>query len=170
MVNEIAPDFTKLRGEVGMHVRSPAACADNPVEMESETALRMTEAATAFLAFLTPEQRSRAVFHLEDDERLNWHYIPRERNGLLFKEMDGNQRRLAYGLLSSGLSQHGYVKALDIMSLESVLGNLEGPNRRFSRDSSLYYVTVFGTPSDALTDVFATSSDRNVLETFCNIF
>lgn len=131
-----------------MHVRSPAPCANNPVGMESETALRMAEAATAFLAFLTPGQRSRAVFQLENDERLNWHYIPRERNGLSFKEMDGNQRRLAYALLSSGLSQYGYAKALDIMSLEFVLGELEGPNRRFSRDSDLYYVTVFGTPSD----------------------
>jgi len=131
-----------------MHIRSPAAFAKTPVEMESETALRMAEAATAFLAFLTPDQRSRAVFRPETDERLNWHYIPRERNGLSFKEMDGAQRRLAYVLLSSGLSRRGYAKAMDIMSLESVLGELEGPDRRFSRDLDLYYVTVFGTPSD----------------------
>ena len=39
----------------------------------------MSEAAQHFLASLTPEQRSRAVFRFEDNERFDWHYIPRER-------------------------------------------------------------------------------------------
>jgi hypothetical protein len=116
--------------------------------MNSETALRMAEAASAFLAFLTPEQRSRAVFSLESEERLDWHYIPRDRNGLSLKEMDEPQKKMAYALLATGLSRHGYAKAMDVMALESVLGHLEGPDRRFPRDPGLYYVTVFGKPSD----------------------
>ncbi len=131
-----------------MHVRSPVAAAHTAVEMESETAGRMAETATTFLAFLTPEQQARVLFPLEDEERLNWHYIPRERQGLSFKEMDGSQRKLAHALLSSGLSRRGYAKALDIMSLESILGELEGPARRYPRDPDLYHVTLFGTPSD----------------------
>ena len=131
-----------------MHVRSPAAAAHTAVEMESETAQRMAEAATTFLAYLTAEQQARVLFPLENEERLNWHYIPRERRGLSLKEMDGGQRKLAHALLSSGLSRRGYAKALDIMSLESILGELEGPTRRHRRDPDLYYVTLFGTPSD----------------------
>jgi hypothetical protein len=116
--------------------------------MESETAGIMAEAATTFLVSLTAEQQGRAFFPLESEERLNWHYIPRERRGLSFKEMDGGQRKLAHALLSSGLSRRGYAKALDIMGLESILAELEGPARRYPRDPDLYHVTLFGMPSD----------------------
>ena len=131
-----------------MDIRSPAAAVDTAVELESETAQRMTEAATTFLASLTPEQRSRIAFPVEDEERQNWHYIPRDRCGLSFKEMDGAQQKLAHALLSSGLSRRGYAKAVTIMSLETVLARIEGAQRRFPRDPDLYYVTLFGTPSD----------------------
>ena len=133
----------------GINVRSPAAAADTAIELESETAQRMAEAASTFLAALTPEQRGRAVYPVDSEERLNWHYIPRDRRGMPFKELDGSQQKLAHALLSSGLSQRGYAKAVTIMSLEKVLGQLEGPGRRHVRDPELYYVTLFGTPSDA---------------------
>ena len=133
---------------VGIQARSPAAAVDAPVEQESATAARMAEAASTFLASLTPDQRGRAVFAVDADERLNWHYIPRERQGLPFKELDGSQQKLAHALLSSGLSRHGYAKAVSIMALETVLAQLEGTTRRFPRDPDLYHVTVFGTPSD----------------------
>jgi hypothetical protein len=131
-----------------MHIRSPIAASQTSIEMESETGQRMAEAATTFLASLTADQESRVLFSVESEERLNWHYIPRERRGLSFKEMDGSQRKLAHALLSSGLSRRGYAKALDIMSLESILGELEGPARRHPRDPDLYHVSLFGTPSD----------------------
>jgi hypothetical protein len=131
-----------------MHIRSPIAASQTPIKMESETGQRMAEAATTFLASLTADQESRVLFSVESEERLNWHYIPRERRGLSFKEMDGSQRKLAHALLSSGLSRRGYAKALDIMSLESILGELEGPARRHPRDPDLYHVSLFGTPSD----------------------
>ena len=131
-----------------MHIRSPIAASQTPIEMESETGQRMAEAATTFLASLTPEQQARVVFAVENAERLNWHYLPRERQGLPLKDMDGSQRKLAHALLSSGLSRRGYAKALDIMSLESILAELEGPARRHPRDPDLYHFTLFGTPSD----------------------
>jgi len=136
------------KGKVTMHVRSPVAAAHTAVGMESETAGRMAEAATTFLVSLTAEQQGRAFFPLESEERLNWHYIPRERRGLSFKEMDGSQQKFAHALLSSGLSRRGYAKALDIMGLESIVAELEGPARRHPRDPGLYHVTLFGTPSD----------------------
>ena len=138
-----------MRESVGVNVQSPAAAVDTPVDMESETAQRMAEAATTFLAALTPEQRARTTFPVDAEERLNWHYIPRARLGLPIKEMDGSQQKLAHALLSSGLSRRGYAKAVTIMSLEKVLGELEGPGRRNVRDPDLYYVTVFGAPGDA---------------------
>ena len=120
------------------------------MEAESETARRMFEAAFLFLESLKAEQKSQAVYPLTDEERLNWHYVPRPREGLPFKEMDGSQQKLAHALISSGLSRDGYARAMTIMGLETILREMEGPKRRFARDPDLYYVTLFGTPSNEL--------------------
>ena len=56
----------------------------------------MADAATDLLGSLTPEQRQKAVFPFESDERLHWNFIPTEafpRNGLTVKEMTEAQRK-----------------------------------------------------------------------------
>src|SRR5881628_388790 len=88
----------------------------------------MAAAANKFLGALKPEQAEKASFKWKDDERQNWHYIPKPRKGLTIKEMTQEQRRLAMNLLRSGLSDHGYGKATNIMSLEIILKELEGPS------------------------------------------
>ncbi len=118
------------------------------MEAESETARRMLEAALLFLGSLTTDQKNKALYSLSSEERLNWHYIPRPRQGLPLDEMDGSQQKFAHALISSGLSRDGYAKAMTIMGLETILKELEGPNRRFARDPDLYYITLFGTPSN----------------------
>jgi hypothetical protein len=105
----------------------------------------MAEAAQNFLAALTDEQRAKATFDLKDDERLNWHFIPRPRKGLPIKEMSGEQRALANALLSSGLSHRGFFKANTIMSLEGILKDLE-QGRGPTRDAELYFFSIFGKP------------------------
>jgi hypothetical protein len=111
----------------------------------------MATAATRFLAGLSPEQRQQATFAFDAAERLNWHYIPRERKGLPLKQMTDAQRALARELLHSGLSQRGYLTATSIMDLETILGDLEqrtnSPERRIVRDPELYFFSVFGAPS-----------------------
>ena len=106
----------------------------------------MADAATKFLGSLKPEQAAKASFKLKDDERQNWHFIPKARNGLTIKDMTEDQRKLAMKLLRSGLSDHGYGKATNIMSLETILREIEGPNSRMTRDPELYYISVFGKP------------------------
>jgi hypothetical protein len=106
----------------------------------------MAAAANKFLSRLTPEQRAKAAFDFKADDRLDWHYIPKERKGLTIKEMSGEVRQLAHSLLRSGLSQHGYAKTTNIMSLEPVLHELEGANRRFARDQEMYHFFIFGKP------------------------
>src|SRR5688500_6813038 len=106
----------------------------------------MSDAATKFLGSLKPEQAEKASFKLKDDERQNWHFIPKARKGLPIKEMTEEQRKLAMKLLRSGLSEHGYGTATNIMSLETILRELEGANSRMSRDPELYYITIFGEP------------------------
>jgi len=107
----------------------------------------MATAAKAFLASLTPEQRALATFQFQDEERLNWHYIPRVRKGVPLRDMTEEQKQLAHALLAAGLSQRGYIKAVSIMSLDEVLRQLEkgsGPQR----DPDGYFFSVFGEPAE----------------------
>ena len=107
-------------------------------------AAEMARAATDFLSSLKPEQHAKAAFDLKNDERQNWHFIPKPRNGLPLKEMTPPQRSLALALLKSGLSDRGYGKATNIMSLELVLFDME--NKSPKRDPELYYLSIFGKP------------------------
>jgi hypothetical protein len=108
----------------------------------------MTEAANRFLASLTPEQRAKATFSMDDAERMHWFYVPIERKGLPLREMSPYQKHLASALLASGLSQIGYIKAVTIMSLEDVLKMMEKDSGE-RRNPEKYYFSIFGTPSDA---------------------
>lgn len=109
----------------------------------------MVAKATVWLETLDAKQREAASFAFDSDERLNWHFIPRERLGLPIKQMSLAQRRAAYALLQSGLSHEGYLKATTIMSLEGILRELEKdrPGNEERRDPEKYWLSVFGTPS-----------------------
>lgn len=108
----------------------------------------MADAAKKFVTNLNGDQKQKAAFPLKDEERLNWHFIPKDRKGLPFKEMTPAQRQLGLALLKSGLSEKGFGKATNIISLELILQDLEGANRRFPRDPDLYYVSIFGKPEE----------------------
>jgi hypothetical protein len=105
----------------------------------------MVDAANNLLATFTPEQRTQATYEFKNDERLNWHFIPKPRKGLPLKEMSPAQRPLAFALLNTAMSQRGFLKATTIMSLEQILREQEkgsGP----VRDPEQYFVTIFGKP------------------------
>src|SRR5262245_66113938 len=80
------------------------------------------------------------------------------RQGLLLREMNESQRKLAHDLMKSALSQRGYMTASSIMELEKVLGAIEAAQRSanpgrgesvraLERDPVKYFFSVFGTPS-----------------------
>lgn len=120
-------------------------------QTEPASGLKMTTAAKAFLGTLTAEQKKQASFAFDDKERLNWHFIPRPRNGLPIKQLEGNALKAAHALLQSGLSTVGYDQTLNVMSLEEVLYLLEGgvrEERRAKRDPQKYYLSFFGTPAE----------------------
>ncbi len=113
----------------------------------------MADAAKALLASLTPEQRALATFQMTDEERFDWHYVPKPaanlpaRKGLPIMDMQSFQRPLAMALLSSGLSQRGFIKATTVMSFEDVLKQIEKDDGK-RRNPEKYYFTIFGDPSD----------------------
>lgn len=112
-----------------------------------ETTTNMAEAARRWLAALDEGQRQRASFSFESAERTNWHWIPRERKGLPIKELTAEQRSLAFAMLDAGLSDPGMLKATTIMSLEEIL-RVDEKGSGPVRDPELYYLSVFGTPSE----------------------
>jgi Protein of unknown function (DUF3500) len=120
---------------------------------KTKSSVSMAWAARNFLAALAPEQKAKTSFQFEDEQRFVWHFIPDSmfpRKGLSFKEMDSTQQKLAHAFLSTGLSQRGYLKATTIMSLETILKELEqgkGP----VRDNDVYFFSLFGEPSETQT-------------------
>lgn len=106
----------------------------------------MLDATDNFLGSLSADQRAQATFEFGDEERLNWHFIPRPREGITYKEMSASQREASTKLLQTFLSAKGFDKAEQIRDLERVLKEIEG-NGRFLRDPEIYYFTVFGEPS-----------------------
>jgi hypothetical protein len=117
----------------------------------SRSVAAMSAAAQKWLDSLNAEQRARASFAFDSEERQRWHFIPNEsfpRKGVTFKEMEESQRALAHALIKTGLSARGYLTATSIVALEQVLQEMEGAQRRFPRDPEAYFVTVFGTPGD----------------------
>jgi len=105
----------------------------------------MAGAATAFLATLPADGRRRAVFAFDDKERVDWHYVPRRRQGLAFKDMLPAGRAAAHDLMKASLSGVGYGKAVNVVTLEGVLRQIEVFGGLL-RDPENYLVTVFGTP------------------------
>jgi hypothetical protein len=113
----------------------------------------MFEAARRFRANLSKEQLAKSSFGYDDAERLNWHFIPRERKGIPLRELEGDALQAAHALIASGLSKSGYDQTLSVMSLEEVLYLLETEpkeraERRERRHPGKYYLSVFGTPSE----------------------
>lgn len=137
-----------------MHPALVSAAEPHP---DVHAASLMSECANRFLAALDPNQRGKATFPFDTDERKSWHYVPADthtavdslgqRQGLQLREMTPYQKHLASALLAAGLSQTGYIKAVTIMSLEDVLRAIENDSGE-RRNPEKYYFSLFGTPSD----------------------
>lgn len=105
------------------------------------------QTALEFLATLTPEQRGKATFDFEADERLNWHFVPRERKGIGYAGLTDAQKKAGQRLLQAGLSASGYHKAETIRALEYVLQEIENDKTGANRNPDRYYFSIFGEPA-----------------------
>jgi hypothetical protein len=100
----------------------------------------MAQAAKAYVQRMGQHADVRIDFG--DDERHNWHYVPRARRGVALRDMTEPQRAAAWELMRSGLSARGAQRVEATMALQDVL---HGPQRT-GRNALDYSVTVFGTP------------------------
>ena len=100
-----------------------------PIRSTGVSTEPVRKAAEAFLASLTPEQRAKTAFPVDDPEWRKWmnqHFYVRQ--GVSFKEMSEAQREAAFGLLRASLSAKGLQQSRDIMRLNHTLGELNNNN------------------------------------------
>jgi hypothetical protein len=119
-----------------------------PIKSTGVSTEPVRTAATAFLAALTPDQRLRTAFGMDDPEWRKWmnqHFYKRQ--GVSFGEMAEPQREAAIGLLQASLSAKGLQLTRDIMRLNTTLAELN--NNNFEEyGEGFYFITVMGAPSD----------------------
>ncbi|HSR52940.1 MAG TPA: DUF3500 domain-containing protein [Acidobacteriota bacterium] len=110
------------------------------------TTAPVMEAARAFLAVLSEEQRGRTMHPVDDPEWRKWmnqHFYVRA--GVGFDEMSEEQREAAFGLLRASLSAKGLRLSRDIMRLNHTLAELADDFEEYGE--WLYWITVMGEPS-----------------------
>ncbi len=119
-----------------------------PIRSTGVSTAPVRRSADAFLATLTPEQRSKTIFSVDDPEWRKWmnqHFYIRQ--GTAFYEMTETQREVAFDLLRTSLSAKGLEQSRDIMRLNHTLGELN--NNNFDEYGEWrYWITVMGTPSN----------------------
>ena len=112
------------------------------------TTAPVREAAVKFIGALTPEQKGRTTFPVDDDEWRKWNNVHRyTRQGVNFKEMTEEQRVRAFDLLKAGLSAKGLEKSRNIMRLNETIREIT--QRLDEYGEGLYHLTVMGEPSDS---------------------
>jgi hypothetical protein len=106
-----------------------------------------TRAAQQFVAILRPGLKAQCLLPIEHPDRLTWSYLPGRRRGITLKQMSEAERRAAHAMLRAALSPRGYQKTQGVLELEGILREIEtfGGLRR---DPELYFLAIFGTPSD----------------------
>ena len=121
----------------------------------TETERSMTEMAGRFLSSLSSDQKAVAQYDFDAKQRTLWHFVPDKnfkdtygfgRPGLNYKGMNAEQQRLAEALLSTGLSNAGFLKAMTVMSLEEVL-RIKENDTAGRRDPDKYYFSIYGNPA-----------------------
>ena len=110
----------------------------------------LVQTADRFINSLTTVQQKKLQYSFTDDERFNWHFVPRtDRKGIPLEELNEQQKKAGFDLLGACLSKRGMQHVTDIIQLENILKELEGRgnNDRY-RDAGKYYFTIFGKPAE----------------------
>ncbi|QGY42188.1 DUF3500 domain-containing protein [Maribellus comscasis] len=106
-----------------------------------------SEPALSFLNSLTGEQKDKLLHAFNDDSKSEWHYFPATmfpRAGISLGELNRDQKQLFFEFLHSSLSETGYSKTKQIISLEDVLAEISGNSH--TRDPEKYYIAFYGNP------------------------
>jgi hypothetical protein len=120
-----------------------------PLQQTGISTQPISEAARAFLAMVSPEQRQQAQFALDSDVWRRWSniHVFTMRHGAWLEEMSAGQRERAIDLLRQSLSPSGFETARSIMKLNEVIGEITGRWEEYGE--WLYWLSIMGTPSES---------------------
>lgn len=119
-----------------------------PITSTGVSTLPIKLAGEEFLKSLGPEQLEKTQFDIQDDEWRKWCNVDNgiyTRQGISLKEMDQEQRKLAFELMQNALSAKGLKLSKDIMKTDQTLRELNNGNPIY--DEELYFFTIMGNPS-----------------------
>ncbi|MEM9292458.1 MAG: DUF3500 domain-containing protein [Acidobacteriota bacterium] len=119
-----------------------------PIQSTGVSTAGIREAATTFLALLSPEQRERTVFAVDDSEWRRWSNVDvgiYQRQGVSFREMSPAQREAARAFLAVSLSAKGLALTDAIRKTDQTLAEINDDFESFDEDA--YFLTMMGTPS-----------------------
>lgn len=104
--------------------------------------------ANTFIDLLDAPLKAKTVYPMKDEERFNWHFVPRQRNGPTLHDFSPAQREAALDLLHASMSEQGFQRATNVFKLEKILQGVEGKAENDAyRDPLNYHFTIFGKPS-----------------------
>jgi Protein of unknown function (DUF3500) len=109
-----------------------------------------TSAAAAALRLIettAPGDRAQLQWSFDEQRRSDWHYTPRQRDGVAWKAMTPEQRLATTALLQSALNERGHDKVRALMALETTLRDLESSGSL--RDPENYAIAIYGQPGAA---------------------
>jgi hypothetical protein len=120
---------------------APLAWAQAPAPggSVSAAALRLIEATPA-------GERGALILPFKEASRSDWHYTPRRRDGLAWKQMSPDQRAATTALLRTALNERGHDKVRALMALEITLRELESFG--LTRDPENYALALYGKPGE----------------------
>jgi hypothetical protein len=135
-----------LLGALGLMGSGTSVC-----QADDSSGDAMARAAEKFLDSLNAEQKDRAAFAFDVEERFNWQFM-RDRadkprfKGLSLKDMKSEQKKAAIDLLATATSAAGKELAATLMSLESLVPK-DAKEGGAIRDPEWYFFAVFGKPA-----------------------
>ena len=119
-----------------------------PVKSTGVSTQTIIDAGTDFLKALSPIQKLRTQFSVDDPEWRKWSNVDNGiyvRQGISFEEMTKEQKKKAWKLLQTSLSAEGVKLSKDIMKTDQTLRELN--NDKLSYGEEKYFITIMGTPS-----------------------
>ena len=110
-------------------------------------------AANSFIGMLSDEQKSKAMYAVDDSRRPNWSNLPAgildfERNGVRLGVLSDEQVRGMFQFLAAALSADGYRTVVEVVGADEVLSHTERAGH-FAWTDENYWLAFFGEPSES---------------------
>lgn len=105
--------------------------------------------AKKFISSLNQEQKAKAFYAFESEERYTWNFVPKQdRKGIWLKDLSDEQKKIGFDLLRHWISKKAFDQTEGIMALEDVLRVIEKRDSDWPRSPGNYCFIFFGEPSD----------------------